>query len=109
MARPENDPFEAWMKNTLEGFKHTAQAIQDLRIKHEKLEQKLEKKLQDHARAAYDGMTASGKSRFVTRLVEIEQAADEKGAKVRVAETLSVTPARISQLLRSEKNRKNGK
>jgi hypothetical protein len=109
MARFEDDPFEAMMKNTIEGFKHTTQAIQDLRAKHEKLEQKLERKLQEQAQAAYDGMTASGKSRFTARLVEIEEKTDKKGAKARVAETLNVSPARISQLLRSEKNRKNGK
>jgi hypothetical protein len=69
----------------------------------------LEKKLQQQARAAYQGMTGSGKSRYATELVKIESAQNPRGAQARVSETLGVTPGRVTQLLNSDKNRKNGK
>jgi predicted XRE-type DNA-binding protein len=105
MSKPDYDPLEQVMKVVIEGFRHTTQAIQDLREQQEKLEQRQ----QEHARAAYDGMTGSGKSRYVSKLVEIERAIEEKGAQARVASTLDLSAGRISQLLNSEKNKKNGK
>lgn len=102
---PEYDPLEQVMETMFEGFKHTTKAIQDLREKQAKLE--LTQKQQ--AKAAYHGMTGSGKARYVAQLVEIEKENNPRGAQARVADTLDLTPARITQLLNSEKNRKNGK
>jgi hypothetical protein len=92
------------MKVVVEGFRHTTQAIQDLRDKQARIEQTQK----EHAKAAYNGMTGSGKSRYVGKLVEIEKANEEKGAQARVAQLLDLTPGRVSQLLSSEKNRRNG-
>lgn len=101
----EIDPLKMVMDTVLEGFRHTTDAIQDLRNRQQMLEDR--QKLQ--ARAAYHGMTGSGKARYTSELVEIEKGVESRGAQARVAETLGVTPGRITQLLRSDKNRKNGK
>ncbi|ATE62933.1 hypothetical protein CCZ27_23000 (plasmid) [Thauera sinica] len=93
------------MTTVVQGFKMTTEAIQDLRTQQASLEQKL----QQQARAAYHGMTGSGKSRYATELVKIESEHNPRGAQARVAETLGVTPGRVTQLLNSDKNRKNGK
>lgn len=93
------------MATVVHGFQMTTQAIQDLRAQQASLEQKL----QQQARAAYHGMTGSGKSRYATELVKIESVHNPRGAQARVAETLGVTPGRVTQLLNSDKNRKNGK
>lgn len=109
MARPPKtptpDPLEQVMETMITGFKHTTQAIQDLRQKQAELEQRQKQQ----AKAAYHGMTGSGKSRYVAQLVEIEKEREERGAQARVAETLDLSPGRITQLLSSDKNRKNGK
>ena len=106
MAKPiPEDPLEQAMKVVIEGFKHTTQAIQDLRDK----QSKMEETQKEHAQAAYNGMTGSGKSRYVSKLVEIEKAKEERGAQARVAQLLDVTPGRVSQLLSSEKNRLTGR
>lgn len=109
MARPPKtpapDPLEQVMETMLTGFKHTTQAIQDLRQQQAELEQRQKQQ----AKAAYHGMTGSGKSRYVAQLVEIEKEREERGAQARVAETLDLSPGRITQLLNSDKNRKNGK
>ncbi|MFC5771006.1 hypothetical protein [Thauera sinica] len=99
------DPLEQVMTTVVQGFKMTTEAIQDLRTQQASLEQKL----QQQARAAYHGMTGSGKSRYATELVKIESEHNPRGAQARVAETLGVTPGRVTQLLNSDKNRKNGK
>lgn len=109
MAKPSNtpapDPLEQVMETMLTGFKHTTQAIQDLREQQAELEQRQKQQ----AKAAYHGMTGSGKSRYVAQLVEVEKEREARGAQARVAETLDLSPGRITQLLKSEKNRKNGK
>jgi len=109
MAKPpqqvELDPLEQVMTTVIQGFQMTTDAIQDLRVQQVNLEQKL----QQQARAAYHGMTGSGKSRYATELVRIESEHNPRGAQARVAETLGVTPGRVNQLLKSDKNRKNGK
>jgi hypothetical protein len=105
MATPNIDPLQQVMTIVVEGFKHTTAAIQQLREKQVELEEK--QKLQ--ARAAYHGMTGSGKSRYTSELVKIEREKDPRGAQSRVAQLLDVTPGRITQLLSSDKNRKNGK
>lgn len=99
------DPLEQVMQTVVQGFMMTTQAIQDLRVQQASLEQRL----QQQARAAYQGMTGSGKSRYAAELVQIESQNNPRGAQARVAETLGVTPGRITQLLNSDKNRKNGK
>lgn len=99
------DPLEQVMETMISGFKHTTQAIQDLREQQAELEQRQKQQ----AKAAYHGMTGSGKSRYVTQLVEIEKERGVRGAQARVAETLDLSPGRITQLLNSDKNRKNGK
>ena len=99
------DPLEQVMETVVQGFKMTTVAIQELRDR----QMRLEEKLQQQARAAYHGMTGSGKSRYTAELVKIESENNPRGAQARVAETLGVTPGRITQLLTSDKNRKNGK
>lgn len=102
---PIIDPLAQVMETVVQGFKHTTQAIQELRDQQADLE--LRQKQQ--AKAAYQGMTGSGKSRYVAKLVEIEEERESRGAKARVAETLDLSRGRITQLLNSDKNRKNGK
>ncbi|WP_200348935.1 hypothetical protein [Halochromatium glycolicum] len=92
------DPLEHMMATVVEGFRQTTEAIHTLRQ-----EQK------EQAQAAYQGMTGSGKSRYVSKLVEIERAKESRGAQSRVADTLGISEGRVSQLLNSDKNRKNGK
>ena len=105
MHKKDTDPLEQVMSVVTEGFKHTTDAIKDLRDQQEKLAETQKQQ----ARAAYDGMTGSRKYRYVAKLVEIEKAVEEKGAQNRVAETLNLSPSRITQLINSNKNRKNGK
>lgn len=105
MSTSDTDPLVQAMKVVVEGFAHTTQAIQDLRDQQAKLVQQQ----QNQARAAYNGMTGSGKARYVDKLVEIERSNGEKGAQARVADMLDLSAGRVSQLLNSEKNRKNGK
>lgn len=109
MAKPPknliSDPLTQVMETVLMGFKQTTEAIQTLRDQ----QAELEKRQKLHAKAAYHAMTGSGKSRYVEQLVEIEKEVDPRGAQARVAETLELSPGRITQLLTSEKNRKNGK
>lgn len=109
MAKPtlpgQFDPLEQVMATVVQGFKMTTAAIQELRDQ----QAGLEHKLQQQARAAYHGMTGSGKSRYASELVKIESEYNARGAQARVAETLGVTPGRVTQLLNSDKNRKNGK
>ncbi|WP_445286522.1 hypothetical protein [Variovorax atrisoli] len=102
---PNVDPLKLMMENMLEGFQRTTDAINALREK----QAKLESQQKQQARAAYQGMTGSGKSRYVNELVKIEAAIDARGAQARVAELLELSPPRISQLIRSDKNRANGK
>ena len=99
------DPLKQVMETVVAGFQKTTEAIQNLRDEQAKLE--LRQKQQ--AKAAYQGMTGSGKSRYVSELVKIEEQNEQRGAKARVAETLDLSPGHITQLLNSEKNRKNGK
>jgi len=92
------DPLENMMTMMVEGFRATTSEIQAMKAKQKQ-----------QAIAAYHGMTGSGKSRYVSKLVEIEAAQEPRGAQSRVADTLDLSEGRISQLLNSEKNRKNGK
>ncbi|MDD4914621.1 MAG: hypothetical protein PHW13_06250 [Methylococcales bacterium] len=109
MARQSNtptpDPLAQVMQTVIMGFKQTTEAIQALRDQ----QADLELRQKQHAKAAYHGMTGSGKSRYVAQLVDIEKAIEPRGAQARVAETLDLTAGRITQLLNSDKNRKNGK
>lgn len=101
----EIDPLKMVMDTVVEGFRQTTEAIQELRNR----QQELEDRQKSHARAAYHGMTGSGKSRYTSELVEIEKRVEPRGAQARVADTLGVTPGRVTQLLNSDKNKKNGK
>ncbi|WP_411705276.1 hypothetical protein [Edaphovirga cremea] len=103
LAQP--DPLEQVMATVIQGFQMTTASIQELRDQQASLEQRL----QQQARAAYHGLTGSGKSRYTSELVKIESEHNPRGAQARVAETLGVSPGRITQLLNSDKNRKNGK
>lgn len=107
MAHPSQtpDPLEQVMTIVVEGFKKTTESIHALRNQ----QAELELKLQQQAQAAYHGMTGSGKSRYVAELVEIEKANNPRGAQARVAQTLKLSDGRITQLLKSDKNRANGK
>ena len=99
------DPLEQVMSVVIDGFKRTTESIHALRDQ----QAELELKLRQQAKAAYHGMTGSGKSRYVSQLVEMEKENDPRGAQARVAETLGISPSRITQLLKSNKNRTNGK
>lgn len=107
------DPLQQVMQTVISGFQQTTQVIAEVQKQQAQLQQQqaqLQQQLQDQARAAYNGMTGSGKSRFVQALVEQEAIRNgERGAKARVSDTLGITPPRVTQLLNSEKNRKNGK
>lgn len=92
------DPLEKMMAMMVEGFRTTTTEIQALKAKQKQ-----------QAIAAYHGMTGSGKSRYVAKLVEIEGKNNPKGAQSRVAALLDLSDSRISQVLNSEKNRENGK
>ena len=100
-----NDPLEQMMNTVLEGFRQTSKAIHDLRAEQEELKQNQK----NQAQAAYHGMTGSGKSRYVSQLVSLEEQVNPYVARTRVAETLDVSRSRVSQLVNSDKNRKNGK
>ena len=100
LAQP--DPLEQVMATVIQGFQMTTASIQELRDQQASLEQRL----QQQARAVYHGMTGSGKSRYTSELVKIESEHNPRGAQARVAETLGVSPGRITQLLNSDKNRK---
>jgi hypothetical protein len=88
----KTDPVDALMQATLDGFKQVNEVVKIVRQ-----EQKILTK------ATYDGLTGSGKARFVTQLV------DAYGSQNEVAKTLDLTAGRISQLVNSEKNKQNGK
>lgn len=92
------DPLENMMAMMVEGFRATTTEIQAMKAKQKQ-----------QSIAAYHGMTGSGKSRYVSKLVEIEAAQEPRGAQSRVADMLDISEGRVSQLLNSDKNRKNGK
>lgn len=90
--KPNVDPIEALKDATMIGFNHVQEALEHVR------------EVQgQQARATYKGLTSSGKSRYVASLTE------EVGSQAGVAKMLNLTPGRINQLVKSEKNRKNGK
>ncbi|QOQ83805.1 hypothetical protein [Comamonas thiooxydans] len=99
------DPLQQVMDTVVAGFAHTTAAIREVRDR----QQVLETQLQDQARAAYSGMTASGRARFVSTMVDQERAANPYGAQARVAARLDLTPGRVSQLVNSARNRENGR
>lgn len=108
MAGQSPDPLEQIMATVVLGFQQTTDAIKSLKVKQDALE--LQQK--EQAKAAYHGMTGSGKSRYVAKLVEIEKQKDPsntRGAQKRVADTIGISAPRVTQLLNSDKNRKNGK
>jgi hypothetical protein len=86
------DPVESLMYATLDSFKHVNEVIKSVREDHKVL-----------AQATYNGLTGSGKTRFVSDMVEAY------GSQARVAQMLELSPGRISQLVNSDKNKKNGK
>lgn len=106
------EPLRRVMDTVVKGFQQTTDAMQQLQERQDKLEQEqraLEQQQKEHLKAAYNGMTGSGKARYVSELVEIEKKKGERGSQARVARTLDLTAGRIAQLINSEKNRKNGK
>ena len=97
------DPLQQVMATVVAGFQQTTAIIQQV-------QQQLQQQLQNQTRAAYSGMTASGRTRFVGSLVQQEiEANGERGAQARVANTLNLTPGRVSQLVNSPRNRENGR
>lgn len=60
-------------------------------------------------RASYQAHTGCGKSRLVAELVREAEKDNPSTARAEVAKLLQLSPSRISQLLNSDKNRKNGK
>jgi len=85
------DPSLKMMEVTLEGFKQAKIAMDAIK-----------ENQTNQARATYTGLTSSGKSRYVSSLVETS------GSQIEVAELLDLSKGRISQLVRSERNRNNG-
>jgi excinuclease UvrABC helicase subunit UvrB len=85
-------PAEQMLEATLKGFGEVKKAIDSVQQA-----QKIQ------AKATYSGLTGSGKARYVTEL------ANAYGSQAMVARMLDLTDGRISQLVNSEKNRKNGK
>ena len=90
--KSEIDAIRALTEVTIKGFEQVAQALVDMREAQGKV-----------VRATYNGLTSSGKYRYVASLVE------EVGSQAEVSRMLNITPGRVSQLMKSEKNRKNGK
>lgn len=90
--KSEIDAIRALTEVTIKGFEQIVQALDDTREAQGKV-----------ARATYNGLTSSGKSRYVASLVK------EVGSQAEVSRMLNITPGRVSQLMKSEKNRKNGK
>lgn len=107
-ASPNEVP-EMIMQTVLAGFQAVTQRLEAIEASHAKERDKAREEHQQHARATYQGMTGSGKSRYVAAMVDLERKNGERGAQARVAKTLDLTPGRIAQLLSSDKNRKNGK
>jgi hypothetical protein len=93
-----SNPIEQLLPIILQAFTKTAEEIR-----------RLDEQQRQYAKAAYHGMTGSGKARYVSELVAIERENGSKGAQSRVADLLGVTGGRISQLVTSDLNRKNGK
>ncbi|WP_445005154.1 hypothetical protein [Halomonas mongoliensis] len=92
MATNKQDPTTALLEATMQGFRHVHQAIEQV-----------QEEQRQQARATYKGLTSSGKARYAAALV------DEMGSQAEVARTLKLTPGRINQLVKSHKNRQNGK
>lgn len=107
------DPLQQVMATVVASFQQTTEIIQQVQQQQQQLQQQqqqLQQQLQNQTRAAYSGMTASGRTRFVGSLVQQEiQANGERGAQARVANTLNLTPGRVSQLINSPRNRENGR
>ena len=108
----ELDPLEQVMATVVEGFRATTAQIKEhsnqLMVLQQQNSEK-EDQIKQLKRAAYQGLTGAGKTRYVKELVEDERKKNPTGAQSRVAGDLDLTPGRVSQLLNSEKNRKNGK
>lgn len=66
-------------------------------------QRQIKKELHQNIKANYVAHTGCGKARYVTELVK------DYGSQAEVAKMLDVSPSRISQLINSEKNRRNGK
>jgi transcriptional regulator with GAF, ATPase, and Fis domain len=103
-------PIEFLQKLTTAGFQavtHELQALKnaqkELDIRHEKETAKTRQQQRALAQATYKAATSSGKSRFAAELVKIE------GSQAKAAKYLDLTPSRIAQLIKSEKNKDNGK
>ena len=90
MGSPKIDPIDALKDVTMAGFGKVHEALTHM------------KEVQSQqARATYQGLTSSGKSRYVAALV------DEAGSQAEVGRMLKLPPGRINHLVKSEKNRKN--
>lgn len=100
-----NEPLELMMSVVVDGFQRVADSMHEIKAEQAKLSD-IQKQ---QSKAAYHAFTGCGKARYVGMLVEIESQTNPRGARARVAQTLDLTPARITQLLNSDKNRKNGK
>ncbi len=92
MAGPKEDPSVLMMNATLQGFTQAKAAMDQLKERQQAV-----------AIATYKGMTSNGKSRYVSELVTA------LGSQSEAATFLRLSPGRISQVIGSSKNRKNGK
>ena len=91
MARVKDSSIDM-IDFAMEGFKAVKSALEEA-----------EKRQREHAKATYQGLTASGKARYVTSITE------STGSQSATAEMLDISRSRVNQLIKSEKNRKNGK
>jgi CRP-like cAMP-binding protein len=104
MSQPK--PLEMIMDVTMQGFAQVKQAMEELQAEQQRLrDEQVRMAIQSRGVtvANYKAHTASGKARMASELVQVF------GSQAGAAEYLGVTPGRISQLVNSEKNRKNGR
>lgn len=104
-----NEASEMIMRTVIAGFQAVTDRLAAIEASHAQECERAREEHRQHAQATYQGMTGSGKSRYVAAMVELEKKNGDRGAQARVAKTLDLTPGRIAQLISSDKNRKNGK
>lgn len=104
MGQP--NPLQQIMDVTIQGFAKVTEALGEVQAEQQRLRDeqvRMAKQHRDVSIANYKAHTSSGKARMATELVQVF------GSQAGAAEYLGLTKGRISQLVNSEKNRKNGR
>lgn len=104
MGQP--NPLDMIMDVTMQGFAQVKQAIGEVQAEQQRLRDeqvRMAKQSREITIANYKAHTASGKARMANELVQVF------GSQTGAAEYLGLTKGRISQLVNSDKNRKNGR